>query len=110
MDRTVRWSLRALSDLDTAAEFIAVDSPGYAAAFVIEVRLASRSLVTLPERGRVVPEFGRPNIRELFVHSYRLIYRLEETRVVIAALIHGRRDLIRLWRRERRPAPEDIIE
>jgi toxin ParE1/3/4 len=110
MDRTVRWSLRALSDLDTAAEFIAADSLGYAAAFVIEAREASRSLATLAERGRVVPEYGSPNIRELFVHSYRLIYRLEETRVVIAALIHGRRDLVRLWRRERRPAPEDIIE
>ena len=109
MDRTVRWSLQALSDLDTAAEFIASDSPGYAAAFVTKVRHASRSLATLAERGRVVPEFGSPTLRELFVHSYRLIYRIEETRVVIAALIHGRRDLLHAWQRERRPAPGEII-
>lgn len=31
-------------------------------------------------RGRVVPEIGSPDIREIFVKSYRLIYKIEETR------------------------------
>lgn len=108
MAREVAWSLVALSDLDAAAELIARDSPHYAASFVKDVRDASRSLATLAERGRVVPEFRNPSIRELFIHSYRLIYRIQEDRVLIAALIHGHRDLLRLWQRERRPAPDDL--
>ncbi len=108
MAREVVWSLQALSDVDRAAEFIAHESPSYAASFVTDAREAGRSLAMFAERGRVVPEFRNPLIRELFVHSYRLIYRVEENRVVIAALIHGRRDLVRLWQRERRPLPDEM--
>ena len=43
------------------------------------------------EIGRIVPEVGDPAIRERFAYSYRIIYRLEPQRVLIAAVIHGRR-------------------
>ena len=43
-----------------------------------------------------------PNIRELFVREYRFIYSIEESRVVILGFIHGKRDLERLWEREKR--------
>ena len=69
------------------------DSSFYAATFVREVLDASRSLNEFSERGRIVPELGNPNIRELFVREYRLIYSIEESRVVILGLIHGKRDL-----------------
>jgi toxin ParE1/3/4 len=39
-----------------------------------------------------VPEIGDSAIREQFVHSYRIIYRLDEARVLIAAVIHGRQE------------------
>lgn len=58
------------------------------------------SLNEFSERGRVVPEIGNPNIREIFIKEYRLIYRIEESRVVILGLIHGKRDLKALWGRE----------
>ena len=74
----------------------------YASAFVQEIRDASRSLNEFSERGRIVPELGNPNIRELFVREYRLIYSIEESRVVILGLIHGKRDLKRLWKREKK--------
>jgi hypothetical protein len=32
------------------------------------------SLRTFAERGRVVPEIDTPDIREIFIRSYRLIY------------------------------------
>lgn len=57
---------------------------------------ASRSLDRFSERGRIVPEFGVSGIRELFVKEYRLIYCIEETRVVMLGVIHGKRDLQRL--------------
>ena len=102
MARKVNWAYEATTDLEALAEYIARDSAFYASAFVQEIRDASRSLNEFSERGRIVPELDNPNIRELFVREYRLIYSIEESRVVILGLIHGKRDLKRLWKREKR--------
>jgi plasmid stabilization system protein ParE len=50
-------------------------------------------LANFPECGRKAPEFDDPAIREILVYSYRIIYRLEQQEVVIAAVVHGRRIL-----------------
>lgn len=105
MARKVIWAEAAWNDLQQTAEFIARDSPRYAAAFVSEVRDAARSLARFAERGRVVPEVREPTIRELLVGSYRLIYQIQENASNILALIHGARDLAALWEREKRQAP-----
>jgi toxin ParE1/3/4 len=98
MARTVIWTETALRDLDQAAEFIARDSKFYAAAFVREARQAARSLKRFAERGRIVPEVGQPEIRELFVRRYRLVYRIEPAdRIYIVRFIHGARDFNALW-------------
>jgi plasmid stabilization system protein ParE len=102
MARKVNWAYEASTDLEALAEYIARDSAFYASAFVREIRDASRSLNEFSERGRIVPELGNPSIRELFIREYRLIYSIEESRVVIMGLIHGKRDLKRLWKREKK--------
>lgn len=43
-----------------------------------------------PESGRTVPEIDDDSIRELIVSSYRLIYRIHEETVTIAAVVHNR--------------------
>ena len=102
MARKVIWAYEATADIEALTEYIARDSAFYASAFVREIRDASRSLNEFSERGRIVPELGNPNIRELFVREYRFIYSIEESRVVILGLIHGKRDLKRLWERKKR--------
>lgn len=93
MARKVEWSHEADADLASIADYISRDSAFYAATFVQEVRDASRFLSEYAERGRVVPEIGNGNVRELFIKEYRLIYEVEKSRVVIYGLIHGKRDL-----------------
>ena len=95
MARKVEWTDPAWDDLAGITEYIARDSEYYAAAFVQEMREAAASLAEFAERGQVVPEFGDPSIRELLVQSYRHVYKVSETRVVILTLIHGAR---RTWR------------
>ncbi|MFB3924080.1 MAG: type II toxin-antitoxin system RelE/ParE family toxin [Terriglobia bacterium] len=101
----VVWAESAWNDLQQTTDFIARDSPRYAAAFAGEVLEAAQSLARFAERGRVVPEFRNPTIRELFVRNYRLIYQVEMNSTNILAFIHGSRDLAGLWEREthRRP-------
>ena len=101
MARTLKWTEAATQDLAEAAEFIARDSPFYAAALVREARTAARSLKTLADRGRVVPEIRSTDIRELFVKGYRLIYKIAPAVVTVVAFVHGARDLQRL--RQDRP-------
>jgi toxin ParE1/3/4 len=95
----VVWAESAAEDLREAANFIERDSHSYAAALVRQARAASRSLSVFHERGRVVPESSRPDVREIFVHSYRLIYQIRGDLVAVVAFVHGARDLAALWER-----------
>ncbi len=54
----------------------------------------TEKLIKLPEIGRMVPEYNRKDIRELIFQNYRIIYKLEENRILILTVIHGKRDLI----------------
>lgn len=76
-----------------AAEYIGRDSVVYAAALVTGAEKAAESLVSFPLRGRIVPELGDPDIRELFVGSYRLIFRITDEEIRIISFVHGARDL-----------------
>src|SRR5207245_295506 len=95
VDWRVRWTEPAWEHLEAAARYIAQDSPRYAAVLILDARAAARSLRQFPNRGRIVPEWDEPEIREVQVQKHRLIYRvLEQNREVrIVAFVHGSRDL-----------------
>lgn len=89
----VEWSEPAIVDLDGIWDFIARDSPCYATATVNRLMDAVAPLETFPRMGRHIPEIDEPDARELIVGSYRVMYRVEPDRVLIAGVIHGSRDL-----------------
>jgi plasmid stabilization system protein ParE len=97
MARKVIWAYAAEEDLEAAALYIHRDSPVYAVSFVDRALEAGSSLNEFAERGRIVPELRDSSIREIFVYSYRLVYRIEDDRISILALIHGRRDFQKAW-------------
>ena len=105
MARSVDWTNRAWSDLEQAADYIAQDSPNYAATLLAQARDTARSLDRFAERGRVVPELRDAAIREVFIGNYRLVYRILLNRVEVLALVHGARDLAALWQREKPDEP-----
>ena len=98
MVQSIVWTEGAIRDLVEAADYIAVDSQSYAAAFLEDVTDAAASLATLAYRGRVVPELHLRGVRERIVRGYCLIYAVRADRVVIWALVHARRDLKRATR------------
>ena len=90
----IDWSQRAISDLAALHDFIARDSRLYAERFVAKLIRATEGLADFPELGRRVPEEpDQKDVRELLVQSYRLIYRVEIERILIAAIVHGQRNL-----------------
>ena len=39
-----------------------------------------------------MPEAGDPDTRELLFQNYRIMYRLESTRIITLAVVHAARD------------------
>jgi toxin ParE1/3/4 len=93
MDREIVWSVWAGDDLVSIAEHISRDSESYAATVVRELIAAARSLRVFAERGRRVPEYDDPSVRELIVRKYRLVYRVQALRVDVLRIIHGAREM-----------------
>src|SRR5713226_7249018 len=87
----VVWSPRALDDIDSIASYIARDSTAHASAVVAKIIRTTRTLRRFPFSGRMVPEFDDEALRERFVYSYRIIYRVQGQIITIAAVIHGKR-------------------
>ena len=92
MARTLVWSPEAIEDIQAIVAYIERDSPWYAKAVASKIVETAEAIPQYPELGRVVPEIGNSAIRERFVHRYRIIYRVDDTRVLVAAVIHGRQD------------------
>jgi plasmid stabilization system protein ParE len=97
----VRWTVGARRDLEEIVQFIAFDSPTYAAATAERIVSAVERLKQHTKLGRTVPEYNDPEIRELLVGNYRVVYRVQRVRVGILAIVHGSRDLLRRAPRER---------
>lgn len=91
MDFKVVWSPEAGEDIESIADYISKDSQFYASSVVTRVVDLAGSLGEFPLIGRVVPELNDENIRERFVYSYRVIYRIEKERILIIAVVHGKR-------------------
>jgi len=85
------WSLRALADLEAIRGHIAYDSELYAGLMVSRLVAAPNRLIQFPELGRVVPEFGKSDIRELIIRPYRLVYRPRGELVEIATVFRAAR-------------------
>ncbi len=90
----VRWTKPAKLDLRKIYDYIASDSQFYARKVSMELVDKSQNLNDFPEIGRIVPEIGDPNIRELLIYSYRLIYEIFPSKIEVLALIHSKRNFI----------------
>lgn len=75
----VVWSPQALHDLEAIRDYIAADSPGYAGLVLERIVVGVERLRTFPESGRVVPERNRPDVREVIVGPYRVVYGCDKT-------------------------------
>lgn len=86
----VRWSARALADLEAIQDYLLERSPSAALRMVTVLRDAGEKLSTMAQRGRP----GRwPGTRELIVANtpYLLPYRVRGEVVEILRVFHGAR-------------------
>ena len=95
-DFEVLWTDAARLDLEGIVEFIAQESPTNALTALARVEQCCRTLATLPERGRIVPELRAVDVliyRELIEGPWRIVYRYDADRVHVMAILDARREL-----------------
>ncbi|MDQ6632385.1 MAG: type II toxin-antitoxin system RelE/ParE family toxin [Verrucomicrobiota bacterium] len=97
MVHKIIWSPRALEDLREIVRYIRRDNPTAAKRFGEQLIERAENLAAFPERGRVIPKFADPTIRDILFRNYRIAYRIRndsphDPRVEIARIWHGARD------------------
>ena len=87
----VRWTRPAARDLDAIGDFIAQDNPGAARRWVARLKERVRDAAPNPYSGRKVPELDRDDVREVFLGSYRLVYRIYPAWIDVITVFEGHR-------------------
>jgi toxin ParE1/3/4 len=95
------WSALAKEHLREIDRYISEGSPFYSVIFIDKLIASVEKIGAFPELGRVVPEYESDDLREIFFHKYRIVYRIRNDVVTIAAIVHGAMDITK--KREREP-------
>ena len=93
MAYSIKWSPRAVSHFEEICDYIAKDSRYYAVLFARKIISIVKNIPHFPKAGRIVPEYNDENLREKIHENYRIVYRIKEEVIEIAAICHGSRPL-----------------
>lgn len=86
------WSPQSLRDLDAIREYIANDSEHYAGLTIARIFSAVEQLIKFPHLGRIVPERDEPEIREVIVGRFRVVYRVQDELIEVATVFRAARE------------------
>jgi plasmid stabilization system protein ParE len=90
--RRISFAASAVADLEQIRTWYAGQQvPEVGDRLLREIVARVERLAEYPESGRIVPEFGLPQLREIIHPPFRIVYRLDEERVRV----------VRVWRSER---------
>jgi toxin ParE1/3/4 len=87
----IRWTRESLERLAEIEAFISKDSPEKSIKFVNFLIDQAEPLKDHPKIGRIVPESGNENIREILAKNYRIIYRISKHTIDNLAVFEGHR-------------------
>ena len=90
---SIRWSARAMRDLDQIAAYIARDNPQAARKWIAKLRRTAQHAARIPLAARVVPEIQREDVREVFLRSYRIVYGVRDDHIFVFTVFGGGKQL-----------------
>lgn len=82
----IYWSPFAVERLEQIFDYLAAEDINAARKTISLIVSKIDSLYKFPKRGRVVPEAGRNEIREVFSSDYRIIYKTGNNRITILTI------------------------
>jgi plasmid stabilization system protein ParE len=84
----VHWTHTAIAHLLAIYEHIARDAPLYAQHVVDRLTRRFEQIAMFPPSGRMVPEYGAPDIREVIKRPYQIIYQIRADQIDVLAVVH----------------------
>ena len=93
MDYKVIWDDEAIEELGQAVRYIAQNNPAAARKTGETIFHKAGQLGMFPEMGKIFRKLNRPDVREIPVSSYRIIYHIKDAErcVRILKVWHGAR-------------------
>lgn len=85
------WSTRAVRDLEQIADYIARDDREAGRRWVNKLKQTGDKAAYMPLAARIVPEFQRNDIREVFLGRYRIVYIIRDTHILVLTVFFGGR-------------------
>ena len=85
----IRWTSYAIEDIRGIRNHITRDSVHFAGIVVDRIFDRVKQLETFPESGQIVAEYGRDDIREILLHSYRFIHHILPDHIRVTTVVHG---------------------
>ncbi len=92
--KKIFWSPLAYERLEEIFEFISEDNVSAAQATVKKIIKKVETLSKNEQRGRIVPEANRNEVREIFEGEYRIIYRIEPKTIHILSIRNFKQQLL----------------
>lgn len=92
----VIWTKSAEFDLELIIEYIKTDSLSIAKKIFFEIKKECNNLYYFPQRKRIVPELQQIGIlkyREIIHKRWRIIYKIDNTKVYILLVADSNRNL-----------------
>jgi toxin ParE1/3/4 len=82
------WSPLSIQRLQETATYIAADNIRAATKWIDTIFEKVKILKSNPEIGRIVPEIGKSDIRELLFGNYRIIYHASKNQISVLTVRH----------------------
>jgi plasmid stabilization system protein ParE len=92
----VIWASAAENDLAGIIEYLAADSPANALKVLDKLKEKAANLHHSPKRGRIIPELQECGIyqyHEIIIAPWRLMYRVQEDKVFVLAVLDSRQNI-----------------
>ncbi len=98
MDYTIILSPKAVRDLEVIVRYIALSNPAAARKVGENLLNKTKELSQFPLKGQKVSEFNSPDIRQIILRPYRIVYRVEENKkqVSIARFWHSAQESLEI--------------
>lgn len=98
MSRSIRWTTKALDQLEALDEYLFENAPEYVDRILTEIQETPLILRSYPESGPIEPmlsEIG--NYRYLVYSHYKLIYKIDGSVIYIVSLFDTRQNPVRIF-------------
>ncbi|MGD1007899.1 MAG: type II toxin-antitoxin system RelE/ParE family toxin [Ignavibacteriaceae bacterium] len=85
----VFWTKESIQHLKEIELYISRDNQNAAEKFIDKLVGLAETLSHNSVKGRIVPEFSLPQIRELIYRNYRIVYMIRKNRIEILTVFEG---------------------